>query len=248
MNPKSMWMILLAGALGVAAYAGLRSPTPVPEPVAAPAPATPDNRGALPTGHPPIPGAGPAGAMPEGHPPMGTPGLPQGHPPVGQGAPPVGAAAAPAAGGDETGAVTWTKPARWQDAPNPSSMRMATYRIPKAGSDAEDAEMSVSRAGGGTAANAERWVGQFDEAGQKTAKRSERTVGGFKTTMVEVEGTFAAGSMMGGAAAPKTGFALVGAIVETPGMAHFFKLTGPSATVKSARAEVDALLQSIKAK
>ena len=84
-------------------------------------------------------------------------------------------------------------------------------------------------AGGSAAANADRWVGQFDEAGQKTAKRSERTSGAFKTTIVEVEGTFAAGSMMG-PSTPKTGYALYGAIVETSGSSHFFKLTGPSAT------------------
>lgn len=153
--------------------------------------------------------------------------------------PGAGAAASP---------VQWTVPARWKEAPNPSSMRLATYKIPKAGSDAEDAEMSVSQAGGGTTANLDRWVGQFDEAAQKTVKKSERTVSGFKTTVVELEGTFAGGSMMGGPSSPKPGFALIGAIVETPGMAHFFKLTGPAATVKGARAEVDALLGSIKPK
>lgn len=132
-------------------------------------------------------------------------------------------------------------------------MRLATYRIPHAPSDSEDAEMSVSQAGGGAKANMDRWVGQFDEAGQKTAKRSESTVNGFTVSRIEIEGTFASGNMMGAPAVAKTGWALLGVIVESPagsgdGMAHFFKLTGPAATVKAASGEVDSLIASVHAK
>lgn len=236
MNSKTMWIAILGVGIAAAAFAGLRTTgaNVVPEPAANPAPPAPQDP-ALPPGHPQVGGG------------STMPGLPPGHPPMPQGS----AAAnmpAPTAAAEDGPNLSWTVPARWKEAPNPSSMRIATYKIPKAGSDAEDAEMSVTRAGGGTAANADRWVGQFDEAGQKTAKKTERTSGGFKTTLVEVEGTFASGGMMGGPATPKTGWALLGAIVETPGTAHFFKLTGPAATVKGARPEVDALLASLKEK
>jgi hypothetical protein len=240
MNPKHLWIGLLVFGLGAAAYAGLRSPASgepaarlAPDPAAAPTEA-------LPPGHPPIQGAGAdPQAMPPGHPPIGPGG--------GASAAMPGMMGGGAAGG-EAQAITWTMPARCKAAPNPSSMRIATYVIPHAAADKDDAEMSVSQAGGGTAANLDRWVGQFDEPSKKTLKKTERTAGGFKTTVVEIEGAFASGGMMGGPPTTKPGWALVGAIVETPGMAHFFKLTGPAATVKSARGEVDALLSSIQRK
>lgn len=240
MNPKQLWIGLLVIGLGVAAYAGLRSSTPAEVAVSDPARKNSEPAKELPPGHPQV-GATGAGtqAMPPGHPPI-TPGM-------GTGA--AGTTGGPAPSGDGL-AVQWTVPSRWKEAPNPSTMRLATYKIPHVGADTEDADMSVSQAGGGTTANLDRWVGQFDEASKKTLKKTERTAGAFKATVVELEGTFAGGGMMGAPSAPaaKAGWALVGAIVETPGMAHFFKLTGPAATVKSARAEVDALLSSIKAK
>ncbi len=227
MNPKQLWIGLLVIGLGVAAYAGLRSSgsgVAVPEPAGSGA-------GNLPPGHPQVGSTGAA-----------TQAMPPGHPPI------TGAGAGAGAPSGDALSVQWTMPSRWKEAPNPSSMRLATYKIPRVAADTEDAEMSVSQAGGGTTANLDRWVGQFDEASKKTLKKTERTAGSFKATTVELEGTFATGAMMGGPATPKTGWALIGAIVETPGMAHFFKLTGPAATVKSARGEVDALLSSIKPK
>jgi hypothetical protein len=134
-------------------------------------------------------------------------------------------------------------PDAWKTVPNTSSMRIATYRVPRAQGDTDDADVSVTRAGGGTEANIRRWVGQFDEAGQD--KRTEKTVRGLKITTVEVSGTFIGGGMMGGASGPKKGWALLGAIVETPGSPYFFKLTGPAASVRAARPAFDALLTSV---
>jgi hypothetical protein len=117
--------------------------------------------------------------------------------------------------------------------PNPSAMRLATYRIPRAGQDPEDAEMSVSRAGGSTEANLDRWVRQFDDAGKDT--RTVKAVRGMPVTIVEVSGSYLSGSMMGGATAKKPGWSLLGAIVETGGSSYFFKMVGPTATVRAAR-------------
>jgi hypothetical protein len=139
--------------------------------------------------------------------------------------------------------LTWKVPDAWKTVPSASSMRLATYRVPRAQGDTDDAEMSVTRAGGGTDANIRRWVGQFDEAGQD--KRTEKTVRGLKITTVEVNGTFLGGGMMGGTSAPKKGWALLGAIVDAPGSPYFFKLTGPAASVKAARPAFDALLASM---
>jgi hypothetical protein len=212
------------------------SPSP---PAATLAMATAESDEPLPPGHPPT-GAGPA---------MGAPGeaLPPGHPPVDplgfQGAPaPMasGAAAAPSA------LLEWKAPARWQSVPNASTMRIATFKVPRAAGDTEDAELSITQAGGSVDANAERWIGQFDAASQKSAKRSTRTVGGLAVAIVEAKGTLAGGGMgMGNEPSSTTGRALLGAIVSTPGMPYFFKLTGPAASVLAARAELDALLASL---
>ncbi len=188
--------------------------------------------GALPPGHP---GVGDPNALPPGHPGMGSSGaLPPGHP--GMGDP---SAAAPSEEGAEPG-LSWKVPAAWKTVPNPSSMRLATYRVPRAAGDTDDADVSVTRAGGGTDANIDRWVGQFE--GKPEAKRETKTVHGFKVTEVEVSGTYLGGGMMGGGASSKPGFTLLGAIVEGPGTPYFFKLTGPSASVHGARAAFDAML------
>src|SRR5207302_1911498 len=81
------------------------------------------------------------------------------------------ATATPAAVSGSSGAATaagpediaWDAPASWVSAPNPSTMRKATYKIPKAAGDAEDAELAVSSAGGGVDANIKRWEQQFGE-------------------------------------------------------------------------------------
>jgi hypothetical protein len=121
-------------------------------------------------------------------------------------------------------------------------MRLATYRVPAAGG-AEEAEMSVSRAGGTTPANIERWRGQFDGANQTGP--TEKTVAGLKVTIVEITGTFTGGGMMGGPTTQHPGWALLGAIVETSGFPYFFKLTGPEAGVLGARQGFDELIDSV---
>jgi len=140
-------------------------------------------------------------------------------------------------------AITWTAPAAWKTSPNPSTMRLATYRVPRAPGDTEDTELSVVRAGGTTDANIERWLGQFDDAGRDT--RTARILHGMTTTVVEVHGTFTGGMAMGTAPASHPGWALLAAVVETPGSPYFFKMTGPTRSVTAAHGAFDALLASV---
>jgi hypothetical protein len=128
-------------------------------------------------------------------------------------------------------------------------MRKATYKIKRAEGDPEDAEMSVSQAGGSIDANVERWVKQFEPKAGAEPRRSQRAVGDLKVTVVEVQGTFASGMPGMGPGQPKTGWALLGAIVETPsGQPWFFKLTGPEKTVTAAKAAFDKLIDSFRLK
>jgi hypothetical protein len=167
--------------------------------------------------------------------------LPPNHPPIGgaQGSQP---ALLPV--NDDQPAIAWKVPPAWQSAPNPNAMRLATYRAPASSKSHEPADVSVTRAGGTPDANIERWLSQFDDAGAET--RSIKTVRGLKITIVEVSGTFTGGSMTPGTTeTPRRGWALLGAIVETPGSPYFFKITGEAATVHGARASLVALLESI---
>lgn len=168
--------------------------------------------------------------------------LPSNHPHVedGTGAKP---APPPQATEQDDPNPTWKVPAGWQVVP-PSPMRLATYKVPHAKDDPEDADVSVSRAGGGTEANLDRWAHQFQNASEP--KRSTKTVHGLKVTVVELTGTYGGGMMPGGGAPePKKNWALLGAVIETEGFATFVKMTGPAATVHGARKSFDELIDSV---
>lgn len=154
------------------------------------------------------------------------------------------ATAAPLPAQKAGGSIAWQKPEAWALVDHPSRMRKATYGIT---GEAGKAEMSVTQVGGGIAANIARWEQQFE--GAPKAKTEEKEVHGLKVTIVEIEGTFMGGMRpaMGLKAEPSANSALLAAIVHTE-PAHFFKMTGPAATVKAARADFDTMVGSIAGK
>jgi hypothetical protein len=177
----------------------------------------------------PFPSPEPGGALPPNHPPLGATHA------FGHGTP------EPA---NEAATIAWTPPPGWQAVPNASPMRIATYRIPRAPGDKEDGELTVTRAGGTTEANLQRWVGQFD--GSSTQARVERTVQGLPVTVLLVRGTYLGGGMMQSApSSPQPSWGLLGSIVETPGSPYFFKMLGPVATVGAARPAFDAMIAGV---
>jgi hypothetical protein len=140
---------------------------------------------------------------------------------------------------DEPPAIAWDVPAGWKTLPNPTALRIATYR------PAPSSELVVARAGGSTDANIERWVHQFDEPA-RTA-RSKKTIRGLEVEVLEASGTYAGSAMIPGAPSePHPGWSLLGAVVETPGSHYFFKLVGPSPEVQAAHASFDALVASVR--
>lgn len=166
--------------------------------------------------------------------------LPPNHPAIGGGS--GGAAGSIGPSNDETVGMTWKMPSAWKVAPSPNTMRIATYRVPATSGD-EDAEVSVSRAGGTVDANIERWAAQFDTAGKEV--RAVRTVRGLKVTIVEIHGTFQGSGMAATAPAPRAGWAMLAAIVETQGTPYFVKMVGPEATMTASRAAFDELVASV---
>lgn len=167
-----------------------------------------------------------------------------------------GSAPAPAAPADSTPpaalplGVTWEDPSDWQRVTLNNPMRKATYRVPRTGNDKEDGELAVfyfgPGQGGSIEANVERWIKQFSGIQPDDVKRADRSAHGLRQHTVEIEkGTFSSG-MPGGPARPKENFGLLGGIVVAPSGPYFFKLTGPSATVRAARESFLKLLDSVK--
>jgi hypothetical protein len=157
-------------------------------------------------------------------------------------------AAAPTAPG-VAGGIQWTVPARWTSGAG-STMRVATYAVPAA-KGAEPGECAVfffgSGQGGGIDDNVARWAKQFE--GAPVPKQSTTTVAGMRVTRAEVAGTYLApGGPMMQSTGKRTGYRLLGAIVEAPEGNVFFKLTGPAATIGAAQADFDALVASLKKK
>ena len=64
--------------------------------------------------------------------------------------------------------------------------------------------------------------------------------------IVELEGTYISGGMMGSPAVPKEGYRLTGVVLETVEGNLFFKLTGPSKTAQKMAREFAAALLNIK--
>jgi hypothetical protein len=154
------------------------------------------------------------------------------------------AAAALALEGTAAG-VKWTVPASWKlEAGRP--MRVATYTIPSAGSEAGECGVFFfgSGQGGGVDENLNRWISQFE--GGAPPRKSEKTVGGFKVHLVDVAGTYLApGGPMMQSQGKKPGYRLLGAIVEAPNGMVFFKCTGPAATISKAQADFDRMIGSL---
>ena len=155
---------------------------------------------------------------------------------------------------DEAGGLTWKVPGEWKRLPD-RPMRAATYALPAAGAS-EAGELAVfyfgPGQGGGVDANVQRWIGQFEQPdgkpSDKVAKISKKKVGANQVTFVDLTGIYTA-SM--GPMAPKSnkpGYRLLGAIVEGPEGAVFFKVTGPQKAVDAAQKDFDNVIKSVKAK
>jgi hypothetical protein len=168
--------------------------------------------------------------------------------------PPPAASAAPA-----VAPLVWDVPGVWTVMETPGrGTRKAVYKVPKAGNDKEDAELTVFFFGTGNkgdpAPNFKEWFGQFDGDVGATAARDSFDARDLKVETVEVGGTYKV--PMGPQLGPKKkapmqmvkqNFRLYGAVVKTPDRGNwFFKLTGPDETVQAARPALRALLESAR--
>ena len=141
---------------------------------------------------------------------------------------------------------TFERPPAWAWIKTASAMRAAQLEVPQPGGG-EPAEVVFfyfgPSNGGGTQANVERWLGQFQEPkAQLNAKVDELNVRGHKLTFVQAEGTYLSGTP-GGPKTPKPNFALLGAILESKQGNVFVKMTGPAALTKTASPTFKKMIQ-----
>ena len=133
----------------------------------------------------------------------------------------------------KVGAFTFPVPEGWKKVTPSSAMRKAQLEVSQGSDKAEVTFFQFGAGQGGSVAdNVARWFAQFPGSDDK---RKTETVqaGSVKITYVTTEGTFSSG-MPGGPSTPLTGYALHGAILESPDGNVFIKMTGPEAVVKSA--------------
>lgn len=147
----------------------------------------------------------------------------------------------------KVGEFTFTRPADWQWVESNSTMRKAQLKIPGADGKAS-AEVIFfyfgEGGGGGTQANIDRWLAQFEEPKDKLKSKVEQaTVGGRKISYVQAEGTYLSG-MPGGPKTPQPNTMLLGAILESDQGNVFVRLTGPVALAKDSQAGFRKMIES----
>ncbi len=143
--------------------------------------------------------------------------------------------------------LSFKRPKTWEWIEVTSSMRKAQLRVSEPGKK-EAAEVVFfyfgPGSGGGTKANVDRWLGQFQEPkDQIKSKVEEVIVGKHKVTYVQAEGTYNSG-MPGGPKTPLQNHMLLGAIVEAEQGSVFARLTGPVALAKSSQQQFRTMVES----
>lgn len=156
--------------------------------------------------------------------------------------------------------LAWDAPGTWTVVTEGqrSGPKKAVYKIPKAGNDKEEAELSVFFFGTGSQGDVSKrfaeWFGEFDGNVGETARRESFEVRGMKVETADVAGTFkiALGPKVGPQKkAPmqmvKENWRLLGAVVKTPDRGNwFFKLVGPNETVQASGPAFKTLLESVR--
>ena len=146
---------------------------------------------------------------------------------------------------------TFKRPPAWEWIETTSPMRKAQLKVLSADKK-ESAEVVFyyfgQAGGGGTQANVDRWLGQFQEPKEQIkAKVEEVTVNKRKVTYVQAQGTYLSG-MPGGPKTPQPNSMLLGAVLESESGNVFVKMTGPAALTKASIAEFKQMVNGALSK
>ncbi|MEE3233756.1 MAG: hypothetical protein VX294_06275 [Candidatus Latescibacterota bacterium] len=152
----------------------------------------------------------------------------------------------------DLGGVIGSVPEEWHAVTPSNSMRVAEYHLHGFGGE-PDGIIAVfyfgPGQGGGTQANINRWIGQFQSENRPPISRQwNQRVSGMNVERVEISGTYNVGTMSGGNGESLENHLLYGAIVESPYGSFFFKLTGPEIVLKKNKASFERYISSLRPK
>src|SRR5215469_16994121 len=141
---------------------------------------------------------------------------------------------------------TFKRPPAWEWIETTSPMRKAQLKVLSADKK-ESAEVVFyyfgQSGGGGTQANVDRWLGQFQEPKEQIKAKVEAvTVNNHKVTYVQAEGTYLSG-MPGGPKTPQPNSMLLGAVLESESGNVFVKMTGPAALTKASMTDFKQMVE-----
>lgn len=140
-------------------------------------------------------------------------------------------------------------PNAWLAQPPSSRYRLAQYRVPGRGGDAEVVVYYFGQAqGGSVAANIQRWSSQFTAADGRPVvpKTSVLKVADLAVTLVELNGSYARGVGTGPQGQARADQTLLVAIVPTAAGNITMQLHGPHATVAAHRRQFDAMVRGLR--
>lgn len=140
------------------------------------------------------------------------------------------------------GDITLTVPESWKPKEKSSQFRAAEVEVPAAKDDKDAGELVVFYFGqsgaGGIDANVTRWINQFEEEGRKVRTFTGKTDSG-EYTLVDLTGTYKKpiGPPVQMKSEKKTGWRVIGVILQTDKGPYFLKLDGPVKTIAAAESD-----------
>lgn len=117
------------------------------------------------------------------------------------------------------------------------------------GDDAPTARVTMMRAGGGVAANIDRWKGQFGGSDKKVEETEVIESGKLTVHTVKVTGeyteTMGGGPFSGGKKVKRPDYAMLGSIlVDSKGRQYFVKMIGPADVIEANEAAFKKMVNS----
>jgi hypothetical protein len=153
----------------------------------------------------------------------------------------------------------WTVPSAWSGSEfMKGGQKKALYKVPPAGADKEEAELTVAFFGTGAEGDAQKRIpeafGRFDGDVGAHAVRETFDVNTFKVEVVDVAGTYkidlspeVGPKKRSPVQMVKPTYRMLVAAVKTPDRGTwYFKLIGPDETVQAARSGFHTLLTSVR--
>jgi hypothetical protein len=151
------------------------------------------------------------------------------------------------------GNLKFTIPSRWKIEPVESPARGGQWRVPPLHGEGDGGEVVVFYFGPGVGGSAEEnidaWVGtMFNAEGHPAAaERKQHTTGGLKISQVVMFGTYnQVVSLPGVPPVPKSNYGLLGAVIENPQGAIYWRFTGPEALITANLPLFNKVIDSVR--